>query len=343
MKSLPLILPISLISVFARSQGNQFQVLLDSGKNEFKRQAVETNANYSKAYSVLSKAVQLNPGNAEARYFLGYAIDKMNSDDGASMHLSKKALTQEASEQFEKVIKLQEVYRGEVVILDPYSKIGAVWGSLAQAYLSRNQIDSARWAFHQGKTRGGFIDPLLEYNRQMLNSCNKGAILITSGDNITIPSLYLQTVENFRTDITVVDATLLNAGWYAKYLKNLVKLKMNLSDVEIDTINFISWRPTEMSIKNPADTAQSFSWILRPTYYEQYILKGDRIFLDILENNLFKRDFYFSGAPDTTRNLFLTDYIIDDGIVTKLMLQKNDLTTPTTIISKNLSFYSIDS
>ena len=158
MKSLLLILPFCIISVFARSQKSQFQVLLDSGKNEFKRQAAETNPNYSKAKNVLSKAVTLNPENAEARYFLGYAIDKTNSVDGSSMNLLKKELILDASEQFEKVIKLQDVYNGEIAILDPYSKIGCIWGSLGQAYLSRNQIDSARWAFQQGKARGGFQD-----------------------------------------------------------------------------------------------------------------------------------------------------------------------------------------
>ena len=342
MKSLLLVLPFCLISVFARSQKNQFQVLLDSGKNEFKRQAAETNANYSKAYNVLSIAVKLNPDNAEARYFLGYAIDRMNSDDGTKMIFTKKELCLEASEQFEKVIKLQEVYSGETVILDPYSKIGCIWGSLGLAYLSRNQIDSARWAFQQGKARGGFIDPLLEYNRQMLNSCNKDAILITFGDNITIPSLYLQTIENFRTDITVVDASLLNAAWYPKYLKNFRNLKMGLSDVEIDTIDYISWKPTKISIINPGDTTQLFNWIMKPSYYGEYILKGDRMFLNILKSNLFIRDFYFSGVADSSYNLSLTDYIIDDGIVTRVILKKNDLTTPTTIVSKNLSVYSID-
>jgi hypothetical protein len=116
---------------------------------------------------------------------------------------------------------------------------------------------------------------------------------------------------------------------------------MTFSDSEIDTINYISWIPKDITIKNPNDTTQTFTWTLKPTYYSQYILRGDRILLDIVKENLYKRDFYFSETPDSTYNLFLTDYLIDDGIVSHVILQKNDLTTQTAIVSKNLHSYNI--
>lgn len=336
-----IIVTFILFSQFGFSQTNEFQNLLDSGKAEFKRQALEQTPNYSRAFDLLTNAVKLQPDNPEARYFLGYTIDRLNADDGSKMFMSKKELTLKASEQFEKVNNIQEEYQGEILVLDPYSKLTSIWGSLAQAYLIRNSFDSAKWAFQEGKRRGGFIEPLLEFNRQMLNSCQKNAILITYGDNITIPAWYLQTIESFRTDITIVDANLINAEWYPKYLKNTKDLKMSLSDVQIDTINYIPWTAIDITIKNPIDTIQTFSWTLKPTYYDQYILKGDRILLDILKQNIFKRDFYFSGGSDSTYNLYLTDYIIDDGIVSRVILKKNDLTTPTVIISKNLESYNI--
>jgi hypothetical protein len=323
-------------------QSNGFSIYLDSGKATFKRQTAAQTPDYSGAFRWLTKAVNANPVNAEAKYFLGYTIDRMNANDASRMPDIKLDLALKASRQFEQLNKLQPVYQGEMISLDPYSKIGSIWGCLAQAYLIRHLTDSANWAFREGKKRGGFIEPILEYNRQLLNSCSKNAILVTSGDNITIPAWYLQTIENFRTDIQVVDVNLINTDWYPKYLKNNKNVLMGFSDVELDTINYIPWTATPETIRNPKDSSKTFNWTLQPTYNNEYILRGDRILLDILQQNLYNRDFYFTDGTDTTNNLFLTAHLVDDGILSRLILQQNDPSTTHTILSENLRFYNIN-
>lgn len=303
----------TLISFSLFSQSSDFDSLFQQGKEEFYK---DSDNRYNIAVDKLEQAIRINSDNAEAHYFLGYAYSRLNSSDGKGMINMNVKLTLLASEQFEIVNKLTPKYDGEIIVLDPYSKLTAEWGSMALSYWHNNKPDSALWAFKEGKKRGGFGDFYLSISRKALDFCSKNAILMSSGDNFTIPLWYLQIVENYRNDVIVVDISLLNTIWYPKFLLNNQNISFGFSGQELDSVQYIQWSDSTFVIDFSSN--DFFSWTVKPSYYDQYLLRGDRLFLNMLMDNKFQRDVFFTTGFYENQRLSLKDYLISMILIDRI-------------------------
>ena len=273
---------------------------------------------YEQVVSMFEETVALYPDNVEARYFLGYAYGRLNSKDAKGLTDMNLELMYKSSEQFEKVIELSPEYTGELLILDPYSKLSSEWGSMALYYLSHNKTDSAVWVFREGKKRGAFSDFILELYKRTLDACSDNAILLTSGDIPFFSLLYLQKVESYRTDVAVVNLSLLNTAWYPAFLVGNKTVAFDVPDAALDSIDAIAWADSTVTING-------FSWILKPGFDESSLLRSDRLLLSMLGENKFQREVIFAVGVAASDKLSLQDNLMPLIIVEKLSTASQDL------------------
>ncbi len=262
------------------------------------------NQNFNQSITYLNTIIERQPENTEAWYWKGYCYDRLNATDGKGIPNQRLTLALNASRCMERVLDLEPQYTGDPYILYPHQKITSIWGSMALKYLAIDQIDSARWAFKEGRQRGGFSDFLLEKNRRTLQACSDTAYLFSAGDAHTFPLMYLQFMEGLKPQVTLVDLNLLNTTWYPSMLDKTNGPHFGLNPDELDEVNYTQWSETVIKI-------EGLTWRLKPTYMSEYLLRGDVLTLRLLKANAFEKEVYFVRPLSSKQQLYLNNEVTD--------------------------------
>ncbi|HET6244396.1 MAG TPA: DUF2723 domain-containing protein [Bacteroidia bacterium] len=94
-------------------------------------------------------------------------------------------------------------------------KLSAIFTSLVCLVLVPGIMAKEGWNDHDRSGRYTARDFAMNY----LDSVEPNAIIFTNGDNDTFPLWYVQEVEGYRTDVRVLNLSLLNTDWYIDQAK----------------------------------------------------------------------------------------------------------------------------
>ena len=192
-----------------------------------------------------------------------------------------------------------------------------------------------------------------DYAHNMLTSVEENGILFTNGDNDTYPLWYLQTVEDVRKDVRVVNLSLLNTKWYVRQLKNEAAyasdpLPISLSEDQIDRLGYQRWKPRQVSLPvntkdlrpqlnayrpdsaNAPPLESPMKWKLRGRPFRQdtrILQTADVVAYNMLKTiaeNGWERPYYFAVTVARSGQLNLSNYFQLEGQAYRVLPIKHD-------------------
>jgi len=146
-----------------------------------------------------------------------------------------------------------------------------------------------------------------DYAANFLNSVEPNAILFTYGDNDTYPLWYAQEVEGIRTDVRVVNLSLIAVDWYINKLRNKVNdsapIKLSLTAEQIRGKNrnqvffYNPANPQDQTMDNPMPLKAALKFIGNPQNNQegQTIINSKTFFIPVNEQK-FRASGVLSGV-----------------------------------------------
>src|SRR6266545_4395067 len=168
-----------------------------------------------------------------------------------------------------------------------------------------------------------------DYARDLLESVDPYALIITSGDNDTFPLWHAQEAQGIRRDVSVMVMTLANTNWYLTQLQR--RPPVPYAGVPAPTQPWMS----RYYLGAPGDSLPPYvvmdhavagdvgpirvaldPQVLRRPYLE----RAELAVLQIIKDQVGKRPIYFSTSTGNIADqLGLTPYLVGEGLVRRLL------------------------
>lgn len=311
-----------------------------------KEQALEEfkNENYSKSIELLKQAEKENPNDAEIYYYLGFFSHYL-AYDSRPLEGYNHSWSEQIFKYFNKALELKPDYG------DAKYFYGAECS--ANAFLAMQRYDAEKLKIYYKKAyeKGAYPLWLLEFGKNLLNSCDKNAILFTGGNADFDVCMYLQLHENFRNDITIIPIGNIGRPWMVKFYKDgldetVKPISINLTDEQIMDIHPYKWKsvtlkiPLIEQIKKQYDLSSDYmEWVIDPdftstrehskikgekSYKRTYLSPQHAILSHIIEANEWIRSIYFSKTCNTYFMAGLEEYTQESVLALKLLPFKTE-------------------
>ena len=185
-------------------------------------------------------------------------------------------------------------------------------------------IVMAKSNYHSHDRSGNFV--AWDYSYNLLQSCATNGVLFTNGDNDTFPLWYLQEVEKVRTDVAVVNLSLLNTPWYIKQWRDKRSKDtrfINLTDRQIDqlTSSLTRWEKQKVKVpvyNDPENKDGFIEWEMKPTYGGQALRVQDMMIMRIINDAKWRIPIYFAVTVSQNNRIGLGDYLDMQGLTFQL-------------------------